>query len=238
MELAGVIERALNRTEGLPNSERARQIVAYIEIAQDLAGVAPAPVAPKKVLPTSDIGRARQTLIVTPDEDEAPPPPRMFGQQRKKDEQVRSVEEIAEHLKRAAPTVIEVDLGDGKQPIKMARSIQIDASSVGTPGDGIVRLVYLVPGQDDGPTVLFSSADEKLDVKGKMEEIQQAAKAVVSRKQRSVQPRMAKSFDFNVDSAVRAGIGGDADDVMDSGSAVSRLAPLSAEAIRYLNGNS
>jgi hypothetical protein len=111
---------------------------------------------------------------------------RLFGRYSVGGVQVRSIRQIEAYLEKETRPIIDVVLNDGKPPITLIRRIELEScaiqqaagrGNVGTEGDGIVRLMYGVRGDDDPPAVIFTSADRKINARAAVSELIKAARA-------------------------------------------------------------
>jgi hypothetical protein len=235
MNLQNIIEKALSRTEGVPNHERAARIVDFIEIAQDLAGETTSDIGRNVAItvqrpdentiggyPTGRLAeppRPSSNLIVLPGDEAAMSLPRMMDQAHiipsgKSSEPLFTVRQIEEYLRVAAPSYIDVELEAGKPPVRYARQIKTETYTAGNEGDGVVKLFYPDKGDQDCPPVLFTTSDDKIDVDAAVQECYAIARNRYSlnTEAKKVTARPAKQWVASLDSVMANGMGADADE--------------------------
>ena len=95
-------------------------------------------------------------------------------------------QEIREYLDQALPQDIEVQPNGFEKPIKLFRRLE------NAPGDlNFVRIKYVPQGADMGAETMLASTEAVLDAEKVMQEILGSAEAVLSPKQRRIEPRHA-----------------------------------------------
>lgn len=229
MNLQSIIERALARTEGLPNDARAARIADFIEIAQELSGDTgvryriPEPQIGERLISggrvqSQQVPATNGTLVVLPDEvpDSLPrmsvSDPRMVMSSRSS-EPVRSLQEIEAYVQRVAPTTMDVTIDPDSPPVRLVRRITMEKYGAGSDDEGVVKLCYADKGDIDCPPFLFTTSDANIDIQAALRECEAVAKSRYSLKKRDpIKARPVKPWTPDIESTLANGVGAEAGD--------------------------
>lgn len=193
MDVEKVILKALAKYSGVVKTreELATKIATYLEITAENEAensqTDTRPVEPKMYTgllrndTLDQVASELQALKETFSEkafqpEDYPEFPSNFKRVKKQDAQkgiveYRSIDDILEYVNEYAPKSLSITIPGGKEPLALFKKVKREDNYK------CVRLSYAPVGEDDPPTVMFYTYDEKIGLQEKMKEVLDAATA-------------------------------------------------------------